>query len=322
MSSTIANRNILLFNKDKIKKNRENKEYPAINKLINDLNIDNYFVIDEKISNNNCNKDFKYKIEFNSKVYNYPNLTILFRKKHTGSLTDVQSSDESTNLNNTSISNISEDKTIKNNHSKIIRYFHFSKQKDIKCYICEEVGHSMVLCPKRNEKFCIYCNGNHEEYKCIFLKCPKCNENCDLKNHCCKVNEGNLNNLIICKACLGIGHKEKDCLQNNNWHKDIYNSGNWKQIKDDLLFYSFKFLDDPLEEVPEKNKKNFIKYGMDKFKYDLNCCICGGSHLDKTCKDKNKIREVLEKNNSFINKKRRKFMNYIKPKVIQIIGNK
>jgi hypothetical protein len=92
----------------------------------------------------------------------------------------------------------------------------------IKCYNCNEVGHTSRNCPNDLIITCTRCNGKgHDEYECPNIKCFKCNR-IGHKSFECKVS---IKDIIKCDKCKNIGHEYADCLINPEIRKkDLKNA--------------------------------------------------------------------------------------------------
>jgi len=103
---------------------------------------------------------------------------------------------------------------------KDVRYYTIGNIT-IRCYNCNEVGHTSKNCPHDLIITCSRCNGKgHDDYECPNIKCFKCNR-IGHKSFECKVS---IKDIIKCDKCKNVGHEYEDCLINPEIRrKDVKN---------------------------------------------------------------------------------------------------
>ena len=128
-----------------------------------------------------------------------------------------------------------------------IRYFNFDSNLTVRCYNCNEVGHTNKNCPYEPQIFCYKCNSfGHEDRNCLLTKCFKCNKLGHKSNEC----NVSLKEMILCNRCNNIGHTEKYCLINPEKHSVNF-------IKQNDLICEFCGSNEHLVCDLKKNEDNF-----------------------------------------------------------------
>ncbi|KAJ2480490.1 hypothetical protein IWW56_002434 [Coemansia sp. RSA 2131] len=109
------------------------------------------------------------------------------------------------------------------------------KEKDMTCFLCRKVGHSVKNCPKsetRQNAVCYHCGSDdHTTKRCPtpgksfpFATCYVCGEQGHLASLCQKNEKGLYPNGGGCKYCSSTQHLAKDCRptrKNNNTEMTI-----------------------------------------------------------------------------------------------------
>ena len=246
---------------------------------------------------------------------------------------DLNSSDSSNNLS----SNKSDSKNdiysrLKNSN---IRYFNFDSNLTVRCYNCNEVGHTNKNCPYEPQIFCYKCNSfGHEDRNCLLTKCFKCNKLGHKSNEC----NVSLKDMKLCNRCFNIGHNEKYCLINPEKHSVNFIKKNdlicefcgsnehlvcdLKKNEDNFNFEEIEIEgekinlnesletdneeeNDESEEGEIKKEKNIIK-GLDNnnIKFTDFCPFCAGFHKLENCEmyenKKNSIFVFDEQRKAFV----------------------
>ena len=197
---------------------------------------------------------------------------------------DLNSSDSSNNLS----SNKSDSKTdiysrLKNSN---IRYFNFDSNLTVRCYNCNEVGHTNKNCPYEPQIFCYKCNSfGHEDRNCLLTKCFKCNKLGHKSNEC----NVSLKDMKLCNRCFNIGHSEKYCLINPEKHSVNF-------IKKNNLICEFCGSNEHLVCDLKKNEEdfNFEEIEIDGEKINLNESVDTDNEEEKDESEEGEIKK--EKN--------------------------
>ena len=155
---------------------------------------------------------------------------------------------------------------------KDVRYYTIGNIT-IRCYNCNEVGHTSRNCPHDLIITCTRCNGKgHDDYECPNIKCFKCNR-IGHKSFECKVSS---KDIIKCDKCKNVGHEYEDCLINPEIRrKDLKNIVCYFCSKEGHFICPISKDHTVIEEyhsdhvvMSESEKEN--EEGSDKYKSDEN----------------------------------------------------
>ena len=147
--------NTKIYNNEKLKEEQEKLKYPALNGLINQNNIDKYFIGEEENNYINNNKSTKIEYEICSYFNNedvpdlYTPLGVISGNNYTIIPVDVENPTRIDNVDNVNhlLMDINQNISLSNKCGKVKSKCECNK---IKCHICLSKYHKVKNCPKIN----------------------------------------------------------------------------------------------------------------------------------------------------------------------------